>query len=161
MTSANDWRALPVTHRAVVPNSYLDEMGHMNVMWYTHLFSLATGGFFELLGLTHAYFEANQAGTFALEMHLRYLTEVRVGYHLTIRSRILGRSAKRLHFMNFMVIDEKSVLAATAESTAAHIDMRIRRSSPLPAPIVEATDRLLAEHARLPWEPPVCGVMKP
>ena len=39
-----DLTALPITHRAVIPDDYLDEMGHMNVMWYTHLFSLARGG---------------------------------------------------------------------------------------------------------------------
>jgi len=34
-----DLSSLPVLHRADIPETYLDEMGHMNVMWYTHLFS--------------------------------------------------------------------------------------------------------------------------
>src|SRR5260370_24348324 len=96
-------QALPVTQRAIIPESYLDEMGHMNVMWYTHLFSEATGGLFDRIGLTQDYFETNQAGTFALEAHVRYLKEVRVGERVTIRIRLVGRSAKRFHFLHFMV----------------------------------------------------------
>ena len=90
---------LPITYRATIPPDYLDEMGHMNVMWYTHLFGCATMGLFERIGLTREYFEANHAGSFALEHHVRYLAEVRVGQQVTLRSRALDRSAKRLHFM--------------------------------------------------------------
>lgn len=152
---------LPVVHRAVVPESYLDVMGHMNVMWYTHLFSTAVGGLFKLVGLDRAYFEANHAGSFALETHVRYLAEVRAGESLRIHTQLLGRSAKRVHWMSFMVKEAGPVLAATSEFVAAHIDMRVRRSAPFPPPVAEAIDHLLAEHARLPWPAPVCGVMHP
>src|SRR4051812_22801694 len=95
-------QALPVTQRALIPESYLDEMGHMNVMWYTHLFSNATGGIFDRIGLTDVYCEANRAGAFALEQHIRYLKEVRAGDRVTVRTRLLGRTAKRMHFMHFL-----------------------------------------------------------
>src|SRR5882757_1205900 len=98
-----DLQKLPITGTAVIPESYLDVMGHMNVMWYTHLFSNAVGGLFKLVGLDRAYFEAHQAGSFALETHVRYLAEVRAGESLRIHTRLLGRSAKRLHWMSFMV----------------------------------------------------------
>jgi acyl-CoA thioester hydrolase len=156
-----DLTALPVTHRAVIPVTYQDENGHMNVMWYTHLFDRAAGAFFDLFGLNPAYFAAHQAGTFALEQHTRYLAEVRVGKHITVRTRALGRSAKRLHFMQFMTLDAGGVLAATEENVGTHMDMRVRRSSPMPAEVAAAYDRLLAEHARLAWTAPVCGVMRP
>jgi acyl-CoA thioesterase FadM len=161
MTDVRLLDALPVTHRAVVPESYLDEMGHMNVMWYTHLFSTAVGGLWDRLGLTDAYFAANRAGTFLLESHVRHLSEVRVGQAVTIRSRVLGRTAKRVHLMGFMVKDDGPVLAATSEGVAAHIDMRVRRSSPFPPHVADAIDRFVAEHAALGWPAPVCGVMKP
>ena len=90
MIDASELAGLPVAHRAVIPASYLDEMGHMNVMWYTHLFSMATGTLFEQLGLTRAYFDANNAGSFALEAHVRYLSEVRVGQSVVIYYRLLG-----------------------------------------------------------------------
>jgi len=156
-----DLNSLPITYRAFIPESYLDEMGHMNVMWYTHLFSQAMGGIFREIGLTDAYFKANRAGSFALEGHFRYLKEVRAGANVTVRTRLAGRSAKRFHILHFLVIDEGGILAATGEFVGTHIDMNVRRSSPFPDAIALAYDRLLAEHSALGWEPPLCGVMKP
>jgi acyl-CoA thioester hydrolase len=156
-----DLTPLPVTHRAVIPDAYLDQMGHMNVMWYTHLFSMGAWGLFQMVGLKRDYFVANQAGSFALQQHFRYLKEVRVGESITIRSRVLGRTAKRWHLMHFMTLDEQGALAATSECVHAHIDMHTRRTSPMPSPICEAIDRLLAEHSWLPWDAPRCQALSP
>ncbi|MCI0576031.1 MAG: thioesterase family protein [Chloroflexi bacterium] len=153
--------ALPLTYRATVPESYLDQMGHMNVMWYTHLFDQGTWGFFDLLGMNQAYFDAYQAGGFALEQHTRYLAEIRLGNSVAVYTRALGRSAKRIHFMHFMLLEHSGVLAATTELMGMHMDMAARRSSPMPEQITTAIDRYLAEHQRLDWPAPVCGVMKP
>lgn len=155
-----DLTALPITHRAIIPEAYLDEMGHMNVMWYTHLFSMGAWGLFQLVGLNLDYFEANHAGSFALAQHFRYLKEVRLGQQVTIRSGVLGRSAKRWHSIHFMIIDELGVLAATSEGVSTHVDMRVRRSSPMPSAVCDAIDRLLAEHKSLLVDAPVCGAIK-
>jgi acyl-CoA thioesterase FadM len=154
-----DLTALPITHRAAIPEDYLDLMGHMNVMWYTHLFSMGAWGLFQMVGLTREYFEANHAGSFALAQHFRYLKEVHVGQHVTIRSRVLGRSEKRWHTIHFMWNDELEAVASTCETVSTHVDMRIRRSSPMPPAITGEIDRLLAIHTALPWDAPVCGAM--
>ena len=154
-----DLTALPITHRAVIPETYLDEMGHMNVMWYTHLFSQGAWGLFQMVGMTQDYFTTHHAGSFALSQHFRYLKEVRVGQQVTIRSRVLGRSEKRWHVMHFMTNDAIADLAATCEVVSTHVDIRVRRSSPMPPHITEAIDRLIAEHSRLTWTAPVCGAM--
>lgn len=156
-----DFSALPVTHQATIPAEYLDEMGHMNVTWYTYLFDQATWYFFASLGMSLAYFEEENAGAFALENHTRYLAEVRLGQRVEIRTRAIGRSSKRFHFMHFMVVEGSDLLAATTEFVGMHIDCRTRRSSPLPGPIAAAFDGLLAEHGRLEWAAPLCGVMRP
>ena len=152
---------LPITLRQHIPEEYRDIMGHMNVMWYTHLFSMAFGRFADEFGFGEAYFRAKGTGSFALETHTRYLAEVRVGNHVTVRSRLLGRSEKRIHFMHFMTIDESNALAAVQEHVGAHIDMRVRRMAPLPPEITERFDRLVARQNALGWDAPVCGVMKP
>ena len=125
--------SLPVTHRSVIPDDFIDGFGHVNVMWYTHLFTEGAGGLFQLVGLTREHFSAHRTGTFALAQHFRYLKEVRLGQHVTVRSRVLGRSAKRWHTMHFMTIDELDVLAATAEVVSTYVDMTVRRSAPMPA----------------------------
>jgi acyl-CoA thioester hydrolase len=156
-----DLSSLPVTHRAVIPEAYLDEMVHMNVIWYTHLFTEAAGGLFQLVGLTREHFAAHGTGSFALTQHFRYLKEVRLGQHVTLRSRVLGRSAKRWHSIHFMTIDELDVLAATSEGVSTYVDMTVRRSAAMPPAVTTAIDRLLAEHTSLDWDAPVCGVLAP
>ena len=159
--SAMDLSTLPITHEATILAKYLDDMGHMNVMWYTHLFDTAVYTLFEIIGLNLDYMKANDAGGFALETHVRYLSEVRVGHRVEVRTRLLGRSQKRFHLMNFMTNATKGDLAATFEVLGAHIDMSIRRMATFPPEIAERLDELLAEHQSLEWEAPVCGVMKP
>jgi acyl-CoA thioester hydrolase len=150
---------LPITADDTIPEAYLDDMGHMNVMWYTHLFSRATIGLFQLVGMDRQYFETHHAGTFALAQHFSYRKEVRVGEHVTLRSRVLGRSDKKLHVMHFMTKTQGQVLAATGEILGAHIDMMSRRTAPFAAHIAAALDRLIAEHAALDWRAPVCGAL--
>jgi acyl-CoA thioester hydrolase len=156
-----DLSTLPITHQATVPADYLDEMGHMNVMWYTHLFDLATWHLFASFGMDLGYFEGQNAGAFALEQHTRYLAEVRLEQSITICSRILGRSTKRIHFMHFMCLDGLDALAATTELVGIHIDRLTRRSSPLPEAVAARLDRLLVKHQELAWDAPICGVMGP
>ncbi|MGQ0633740.1 MAG: thioesterase family protein [Planctomycetaceae bacterium] len=160
MDSVSDMTSLPITHQAVIPADYRDGMGHMNVMWYTHLFARAMGGVFRLVGLDREYFQQNQAGVFALKQLFSYRVEVHVGDEITIRSRVLGRSERRMHIVQFM-FKGKDVLAATAETVSAHIDMRVRRTSPFPPHIAEAIDRLVVLHAALGAEPGSSGLLNP
>ena len=154
------WTDLPQTYRAEVLPQWLDEMGHMNVMWYTHLFSQGVHGFFALFGFTPEYMAADTTGTFALELHVRYLSEVRLGEKIGLYSRALDRSAKRLHYIQFLVNEDRGVLSATGELVSAHVDLAIRRQSPLPESITTRYDQLLAEHRALDWAAPICHVMR-
>ena len=155
-----DLLALPITAQAEIPESYLDQMGHVNVMWYTHLFSRAVWGLFNLIGFTEEYMKANGAGSFALELHVRYLREIHAGRHVTLRTRALARSAKRIHYMHFISIDEQDgALSAIGEIVSAHVDLNIRRQSPFPESIAAKFDALLEAHQALSWEAPVCGTM--
>jgi acyl-CoA thioesterase FadM len=155
-----DLETLPIMHQTIIPEDYIDAMGHMNVMWYTHLFGKATVALFQHLGMDRAYFQAGR-GTFALKQFFNYMAEVRFGEEITIRSRVLGHSAKRLHVMHFMSKGTPEVLTTTNEFLCTHVDLTIRRSSPFPDPIAAAISRLEAEHVALGWEPPVCGVLSP
>ncbi|MFN9436920.1 MAG: thioesterase family protein [Planctomycetota bacterium] len=156
-----DVRQLPRTHQAQIPEDYLDLMGHMNVMWYTHLFAHAVGGLSKYLGMNRDYFVNNQAGTFVLKQYVNYLVEVRFGEQVSIYTRLLGRSPKRVHLMHFMVKDGPYVLASTTELLLTHIDMRTRRSSPFLPEISQSIDRLLVEHSALSWPAPLAGPIQP
>ncbi len=154
-----DFSSLPITHQDTISEDYIDFLGHMNVMWYTHLFDEAVYEFWGMFGCGRDYHNSSSMGSFALEQHIRYLAEVRLGDSVTIRSRALGRSAKTFHFMHFMVRDKDDVLAATGEFVGVHIDLSTRRSKPFPKDALRKLDALLEAHRKLDWEAPVCGVM--
>jgi acyl-CoA thioester hydrolase len=92
---------------------------------------------------------------------VRYLAECRVGDVVNVRGRMIGRSAKRIHFMLFMVNETNGMLAATIETLGAHADMKLRRTSPYPTPIAAQIDALIMESEKLDWEAPVCGAIRP
>ena len=155
--SPNDWNALPVLGTAVVPAEWIDFMGHMNVMWYTHLFGKGVLEFFKVVGLTQEYFASNKAGSFVLEQHIRYLAEVRVEETVSLRVRALSRSEKKLHFMVFLIKEDTQIMAAISEIVTAHIDMSRRRTSPIPPAIAITIDDMLVTHKKLSWPAPVNG----
>ncbi len=154
-------KQLPTTYSAVIPADYMDEMGHMNVMWYTHLFSMAMGGLFEMIGLTEETMLEQHGGSFALECHIRYLSEVRVGHAIHVHTRLLNRSQKRYHVLHSMVNERKQDVAATFEVIGAYIDMRTRRMAQFPDAIATQLDRIIAQHQALTWTAPVCGILLP
>ena len=152
-----DLSALPVTNCKTIPPEYIDIMGHMNVMWYIHIFDYGTRSLFDSFGFGEEYVRRTGMGSFALDSHIRYLGEVRLGESVTVRSRLLDRSAKTLHFIHFMTRDHDGELSATIEVLAAHADLTLRKVTPFPPEVLAQLDPLLAAHQRLPWDAPLSG----
>ncbi len=73
--------------------------------------------------------------------------------------RVLGRSAKRIHYMMFMVNETRGTLASTFECVNSFADLTVRRTALYPPEIAAKIDALLAQHQALHWDAPVCGVM--
>jgi acyl-CoA thioester hydrolase len=150
---------LPVVYRVSIPPEYRDRMDHMNIRWYLALYDEAGDEMYKLWGEDPAYYAASGNGGFDLEHHLHYLNEVRVGDEVAIRARLLQRTAKRLHYLMFMVNETRGNLASIFECVHAHADLQARRTAPYPPALAERLDKLIAEHARLEWPAPTCGAM--
>jgi len=148
-------------HRAIIPEEYLDVMGHMNIRYYMGLFDAAAWRFFASFGMDEAYYKSTDGGAFALEQHIRYLAEVHVGETVAIYTRVNGRSAKRIHFIHFMINETTGKLAATLEAVGSHANTANRRTSPFPDEIADAIDAIIAHHEQLDWAAPLCGVIRP
>lgn len=154
---ALDLSSLPVTNRKIIPADFIDIMGHMNVMWYIHIFDHGTRNLFNRFGFGEEYIQRTGMGSFALESYIRYLAEVKLGEAVTVRSRVLDRSAKTIHFLHFMTRDDDESLAATIEVLGAHADLTRRKVTPFPPEVLVQLDALLNVHRQLPWQAPVCG----
>ncbi len=137
-----------------VEPEWIDHNGHMNVAYYHLAFDRAAGGFFRWLGLDESYRKAHQASTFALESHLNYHRELRLGEGFWIEALLLSHDARRLHFSMVMFKQGGGELAAYYESLSMHIDMRTRRTSPMAPELLQRVAAIAQAHARLPrpWQ---------
>jgi acyl-CoA thioester hydrolase len=122
------------TFRGVVYPNYIDQMGHMNVQYYVHLFDQATWSFFESAGLSFHYFAETTRGMAALEQHLTYRREVFAGTVITITTQILKVTGKTVQFLHTMTDSEGVV--ATCKLVAAHIDRAVHKSETFPPDIL-------------------------
>jgi len=155
----DDITALGSAYRLVIPREYEDENGHMNMRWYLAIFDDAGYPLAASLGLTPEFHAQHGTGGFDLEHHIHYLSEVMAGDAVAVYTRLLDRSAKRIHYMMFMVNETRGALAAIFECVNSFADLRARRTAPYPDEIAGRIDALLATHRQLKWEAPVCGVM--
>ncbi len=152
---------LPLFHRVTIPESYIDVLGHMNVREYMGVFDDAAWHFFASFGMNQAYYEQAHSGAFALRQFINYLAEVHVGETVAVHSRILARSAKRVHFMQFMLNETTGKLAATIEVLGSHADTIARRTSPFPEEIAQKIDAIITQQDAFSWDAPLCGILRP
>ena len=160
-TSNIDIAHLPKTFSMQIPEKFRDEMGHMNVTWYTHLFSEAMGGLMSYLGLSSDYIKQEMIGGVALEAHIHYLAEVNIGDHVSVYSRILARSEKRMHMLHILHNENQNQVSSLFEGVMACFDLRSRRMAAIPEPIGSRLDEVLQQHGQLAWQAPLTGVMRP
>lgn len=154
-----DLAGLPTYYSEIIPEAYMDKMGHMNVRYYLGIFDTTTWRLFAEFGLNDNYFESNEKGVFALKQHLQYLAEVRPGQKVVVRARMLGLTEKRIHLMNFMINEDTGELAATIESLITHADLKLRKAAPLPPDIAARFRNSLDKDLTLDWDPPVSGAI--
>src|SRR5512132_2504225 len=148
MASLDGW--LEVARGRVGPE-HIDYNGHMNVVHYRAAFDASTDGLFAHLGLGPEVYNARTGATLmVVEEHTRYHAELAEGERYRILARLVGHSAKKLHYLLAMENLDRGVLAATHEELALHVDLSARHSTPLPPSAVAAIESLQATQAHLP-----------
>ena len=140
-----------VVHRSAVQPEWIDYNGHMNVAYYLLAFDLALDALFDRIGLTQPYRKRHRVSTFALEVHLRYLREVRLEDPLRFEVQMLDVDEKRFHLIILMIDDRADELCATAEWISAHMDMATRRMAPFRPDLMARLEEILAAHREMPW----------
>ena len=133
---------------------WIDYNGHLNVGYYHVAFDAASDQFFDFLGMTAAFRAQHQGTTFALESHLNFLREVKEGDWLRFEARLIDFDAKRIHFYMEMLHADEGYTAASYESVSSYVSMATRRTSPLPAVLLEHLGAVKVAHSTLPrpWQ---------
>jgi acyl-CoA thioesterase FadM len=154
-----DVEQLPVSHRVTVPDDWTDVNGHMNVRHYLGVHDTAVEALFSGLGFDQAFVDTRRRSFFDLEHHLEYHREVLQGDQITAHVRVLGRSAKVVHAMSYVLNRRTREVASTMECATAHVDLVTRRTVALLDEHTTALDATVAEHAALAWQSQTCGVI--
>jgi len=147
----------PPLVRLTVPEAYRDSNGHMNVRWYLAIFDDASDVLHDEMGLTQEYHREHGSGTFDLEHHIQYLSEVMPGEQVAVYVRYAGGSAKRLHYVMFLVNESRGKLAATLECLNAFADLKVRRTAPWPSQAAARIAAGVAVSDGLDWPAPLSG----
>jgi len=159
--SVAEVRELPIQLDYRVPPQWEDRNGHVNIQHYLTLFEMGGWKILEEAGWDEDRMRREQYSFFDLEHHLDYLAEIHVGDRVTTYNRMVGRSDKRFHGLYLIVNETRGQLACVLEYVSLGVDMRQRRSAPMPRQLASEMDRLCAEHGELSWAPPLCGTMAP
>ena len=149
MTDFNESELLELPTLAVLPE-WIDYNGHMNVSYYVLAFDRGVDAFMESIGISPAYIEQRRASTFTLEMHVKFIHELRLGDPLRINCQLLDFDTKRVHYFLRMHHAEDGHLAAVSEQIMVHVDLETRRSSEFPGDVRLALTHLMSAHHGLP-----------
>ena len=139
---ARDIDALDYSSLVILPE-YIDANGHMNVGYYTLLFDRALDLPWARLGIYSRQILDKGYSTFALQSHLHYKRELRLGDALDFDILLLDYDGKRVHYLMRMLHREQRAVAATCEQLSICMNMNARRSTTWPP---EALANIAALH---------------
>ncbi|MEO1263966.1 MAG: thioesterase family protein [Bacteroidota bacterium] len=120
------------TYQGSVYPWHCDQMGHMNVKFYTGKFDQANFQLFAMLGLNREYFAGSPFGMAAVEQNTRYHKEIFPGENIYIESTIEGLKEKVVTNLHTMIKTESGAVAATTKLVCVHYNRITKRSQPFP-----------------------------
>ena len=145
---------------ATVKSEWIDFNGHMNVAYYLLAMDEASETLDELLQLSYEYRETTSNGTFAGDIHISYLREVKEGDPLRMTGRVIECDTKRVHCWIEMYHATSGFLAATMEKMVLHVDMSERRVAPMAPDHVTWIKQVRDAHSALPLPDGLGKVMR-
>ena len=143
--------SVPITcPTETVVEDWIDYNGHLNMAYYNVIFDHGIDHLYDHLGIGKDYTEKGMGSCFTLEAHVHYLKELSLGDEIRVELRLINFDSKRIHIFEEMYHHRKGYLAATSEQIGMHVDMKTRRSSPLPDEVQSKLETLMESHSKLP-----------
>ena len=135
---------------ATVEPEWIDINEHLNVAYYHMAFDRATDRFFAHLGVDADFVRNHRGMMFALEDHITYQRELRLGARFKVNCQLLDFDAKRVHYFLRMYHDPGEYLASTCEHLSIFVDAGTRRAAIMLPETQESLAQLWEEHRQLP-----------
>jgi acyl-CoA thioester hydrolase len=134
---------------------FIDGNGHLNVGYYALLFDKALDLPWARLGIYSGLILASGYSSFALETHMTYQRELKLGDPLDFSLLLLDFDAKRIHYFLTMRHRHERWVAATCEQISTCVDMNARRSTAWPREALARITALHGAHRARPRPPEV------
>ncbi|CAN5230455.1 thioesterase family protein [soil metagenome] len=122
-----------------------DEMGHMNVRFYVARAMEGLAGLAAELGLPHAFSPYANATLVVREQHIRFLREAHAGATLHMLGGVIEISDTEARLLQLLVHTATGQLAATFQTTVAHVTPREGEPFPWPSITRERAEALKVE----------------
>jgi len=154
LTVPSSSAALP-SYRAKLLPEWIDYNGHVRDAYYGLVMSYAIDDVMDHLGLDAAYRERTRCTLYTLELHMRYLHEVKDTDDLVVASSILDADRKRIHLGCRFLCSRLTEAVATGEVMLLHVHQGDKpASSPFPHTVDATLQTLkLPPEAGAVWGP--------
>ena len=117
---------MPFIHSSEVNPAWIDYNGHMNDAQYSVFVTLANEQFIDSIGMGRDYLESTGKTLYTVEMHVKYLSEVKQENKLVARVRVANNTSKSMNVKTDIYINGEK-LAAEAEITYLHYDQTAKK----------------------------------
>ncbi len=146
--------AIPPYRAQLLPD-WIDFNGHLRDAYYGLVMSYAIDDIMDHLGLDAAYRERTRCTLYTLELHMRYMHEVKGTDDLVVATSILDADRKRIHMGCRFTCGRLNEAVATGEVMLLHVHQGDKpASSPLPPHIDARIQTLkLPSDAGAAWGP--------
>jgi acyl-CoA thioester hydrolase len=143
--------SLLTTWTGQVQPEWVDYNHHLNDACYMVIFSFATDGFMDAIGLDAATRKATGHTIFTLEIHLNYLQELKVETAVEVKTQVLAADNKRVRLFHTLCRPGLPAIHATNEQTLLHVSLDGPKATPFSAAVQAKVDAMVKAHAGLPW----------
>ena len=126
-----------------VTQDMCDLNGHMNVVFYVHIFEHGSLDFYHNMGFSSEYFSEGFSN-FTLEMNVNYLKEMKKHEMALPRYRVFDVKPKLIH-CGAAIFNEWGELCATQENVLVHVDMSTRKSCEMNEKMINRIRKLVDE----------------
>jgi acyl-CoA thioester hydrolase len=146
--------ALP-RYRAQLLPEWIDYNGHVRDAYYGLVLSYSIDETMDHLGLDAAYRERTRCTLYTLELHMRYLHEVKSTDDLVVETSILDADRKRIHMGCRFMCGRLNDAVATGEVMLLHVHQGDKpASAPFPHDIDATLQTLkVSPDAGATWGP--------
>jgi acyl-CoA thioester hydrolase len=150
---------LPSFLKGEVEPEFIDVNGHMNVRHYLTYGITSADLICRDAGVDEDYRETRRMGVFAVEHHLTYFGEMRLGGLFSVHSRIVERSEKAGHLLSYILDELTQTLSCIVEIMLVHVNMDTRTATPFPPDVAARLDEWVARSDQITWPAQTCGAM--